>query len=233
MRTFLVTVLLLSVIACASRTSVASRPDVDVTVDVYSKYIWRGFNLGDDTVLQPSLGIAGEHLSLTVFGNYDTGAGDEWTELDYTLEYGFLVGENEGVVGWTYYTFPNLPDGDGDSSQEVYAGLTWPGRVPLSLTVYYDYDEGDGIYAEVGTEVPVQMGDGEGALSLALGYNRHQWRSESGLSHVLVTLSREFSVGRVSLTPVLGFSAALDADFDSESYFGLSFGVPLHRGDGR
>ncbi len=219
MRFTLCLVSLLCVLPRCATPGFASSREIVPAFDVFSSYIWRGLNLGDDLALQPSLTVSQARLSLVIWGNYETGESHDFTEVDFTLEYAFPARRVEAFAGFTYYTFPNL-DG-GDDSQEVYAGITSPGKLPIHLTAYCDYREGTGLYAELGTQIPVAAGDAQGTLSLALGYNNDQWRDGAGFSHVVLELASEFSLGRVDLSPVAGFSVAVDDDFGDELYFGV------------
>ena len=89
----------------------------------------------DGPVLQPEGSLSYQGFSGIIWANYDADEGDEWTELDYTLDYSTSLGRLSSdlkalnvSVGYTYCTFPNLDEGD--ESHEVYlaAGLD----VPLS-----------------------------------------------------------------------------------------------------
>jgi hypothetical protein len=53
---------------------------VDVTIDFYSKYVWRGQNLVDDWVLQPGVS--------STFGNFTLGV---WGNVDMTKKSGILL----------------------------------------------------------------------------------------------------------------------------------------------
>jgi hypothetical protein len=188
-------------------------------LDVLSKYVWRGFTLMDDWVAQPTVTLSNKSLALSIWASYDLG--DELTELDYTLSHGFKAGVLELEAGFVYYTFPNVEEGD-DTSQELYVSATRPGQLPVNFAAYYDYDAGDGLYLEVGTEAPVSREREAGTVSAALGYNRHQWRENTGFSHALISYTHDLPMGRATISPLLAFSAALDGDdFDNEFYGGV------------
>jgi hypothetical protein len=93
---------------------------VDVTTGYMSRYIWRGYDLGDlnaegseDTINNSS----GEQISI----DYDLGNGfaaniwayyanhsNEVEELDYTVSYGFSRDDIDYSVGYTRYTWPTV-----------------------------------------------------------------------------------------------------------------------------
>ena len=64
----------------ASAPALALGPlDDEAELPVYSKYVWRGMNLVDDAVLQPSLEVGLFGFELAVWGNlYLTGLGGVW-----------------------------------------------------------------------------------------------------------------------------------------------------------
>lgn len=212
-----VIMVLLLVALCAS--PVWAAPSVTAEMDVFSAYIWRGFNLCNHVVWQPSVTYADGAWAMNVWSNLDGGDGGRCTELDYTLSHDFQLGSTEVTASYLYYTFLTLDEGA--RSQEVLLEASWPTPTPVNLCVSYDYDEGDGLYAELGVELPISREKELGAVALALGYNDHQWREESGLSHVAATYSLPVSTGRWTITPVAGYSVALADDFDNECYYGL------------
>lgn len=220
MRVLLIALLLAFPVAFAGAADT-----VEVGVDGYSKYLWRGFLLCDEPVVQPSVTVSSGDWSFNCWTNLDAGSAARCTEVDYTVSRSFALHGSAAAAGYTYYTFSDL-EGDG-SSQELFLGIAGQGKVPVSLTGYYDFAEGDGLYAELATEVSMPMGAHEVALALALGYNRHQWREETGFSHLQVSLSCPIALGRATLSPIIVHSLALADDFDSHTIFGVSAQFPL------
>ena len=111
------------------------------SVDIMSQYIWRGWQLSDDSVIQPSVGITYEGLGANIWSNYDNDT-TAITETDYTLNYTFNIEKFGFDVGYIFYTFP---DSDFDT-QEIYASASYDVILSPSLTVYYDFDEGEGAF---------------------------------------------------------------------------------------
>ena len=115
----------------------AESVSVGVTTDLLSKYIWRGQNVVDDWVLQPSVSVGYKGLTASVWANLDL-MGDwvddgEISEVDYTLDYSNTFGGQDVLgysVGMIYYDFPNTP---WEATTEVYGGLT--AALPLSPTI--------------------------------------------------------------------------------------------------
>jgi hypothetical protein len=124
--------------------SLLEQASLDLGVDFYTRYMWRGMILTNDPVAQPSItaGIAG--LSVNIWANYDLtdvneNGGDAFQlqELDYTVSYAFSPVEGLSLeAGWIYYTFPGTMFVE---TEELYASVGF--EVPYlnpSVTVYWD-----------------------------------------------------------------------------------------------
>lgn len=143
-------------------------PDISLSTTFSTKYIWRGWNLGDQPVMQFDSSLSKWGLTLDVWGNYscnnnkdrDDGRYQEITELDYTVDYTFNVGKmkemynmekNELVdklsfsFGYIYYTFPNVDWGNKYfSSQEIYTGVLYDCFLKPFFKWYWDISHGKG-----------------------------------------------------------------------------------------
>ena len=109
--------ILLTVFA-AGTVSATENPDasLDVSIDYATKYIWRGQNVNDESVLQPNLGFSAYGFSGSIWANIDLtdgsqtipGNGGEFQEIDYTLDYSNSIPGLEKVgfsVGVIHYLF--------------------------------------------------------------------------------------------------------------------------------
>jgi len=115
------------------------------SLDFYSKYIWRGFALDKDPVLQPSFSLSSHGLTFTAWGNMDTDNSDslDSNEIDLTVDYTKTFGIFSVSAGHTYYDFI----GTNGYSKEFYVGaglsqipgLDWP--VTLGFKYYRDYGD--------------------------------------------------------------------------------------------
>jgi hypothetical protein len=191
-----------------------------------SKYIWRGQNLIGGPVVQPEGSLSYQGFSGIVWANYDVDEGSEWTELDCTLDYSTSLGcvspdlnALSVSAGYTYYTFPNLDEGD--ESHEVYLAAELDVLLSPSLATYYDFDEGDGVYYEFGLEHAFSLGKPTLTLGGSVGYNDGQWGYESSFSAGILSAGLE-----VPLTPSFSWtvsaaaSLALDNQYDDEFFAG-------------
>ena len=121
---------------------------VGIDTTVSSKYIWRGINLVDDPVFQPSVTASYKGLILSIWGNMElTNSNDqlgEFTEIDYVAEYTWSWNDLNLSVGVIHYQFPNIGP---PTTTEVHGGLSFDILLAPSLTVYQDVDLADGTYA--------------------------------------------------------------------------------------
>jgi hypothetical protein len=164
-----------SVTLCAALLSIgtgALRAEGDAlsataAADWYGKYVWRGQAVNDHGVLQPSLSLGLHGFTGTVWGNLDltdeNGRCGNFTELDLSLDYTMPVPGLDVAdvsVGVIHYRFPHTPL---EATSELYVGASWARRGDESCAlrrlgnllapfarVYYDVDEIDGAYAQVG-----------------------------------------------------------------------------------
>jgi len=138
------------------------------SVDVMSNYVWRGQKLSNSVVVQPSVGISYGVFGANIWSNYDSDSkideGDghgEFNETDMTLSYTRSVDKWTFGAGYIYYALNNAKD-----TQELYLSAAYDILLKPALTVYYDFDEGNGafIVASIGHSFDVGSG-----LNLNLG----------------------------------------------------------------
>jgi hypothetical protein len=212
-----------------SGVSVAAEDDVsvDLAADLFSKYVWRGQNIIDDGVFQPSASIGYRGLTGTVWSSLDltgelVGRG-QFNEVDLSLDYTNTLPDVEKLsysVGVIYYDFPNT---GWDATSEVYGGLA--AAVPLSPAIrwYYDFDAIDGSYIQLSlghTIEKLQQWRDDCYCDLELGaslgyatsgYNRGYFNvDESAFNDLTLSAAVPFSLGRWTLKPSLAYSTLLD-----------------------
>ena len=106
------------------------KPTANISVDILSQYIWRGYALSSDSaVIQPSFTGSYKGFSVNVWGNLDThesrrvSNSDDasWNETDLTLSYTRTIcGDLSGTVGYIYYATKHV-----DETMEGYLGLSY------------------------------------------------------------------------------------------------------------
>ena len=201
---------------------------VDISVDtaVNSRYIWRGIVLNDHMVFQPGVTVGGNGFSFNVWGNMDlTDDYDhefEFNELDYTLSYDW---EHSGVawsVGVISYTFPNTPL---SSTMEAYAGFTLTDvTFSPSATLYYDFDEVEGFYLELGGSHSFENGV---SLGLVLGYGSEDYvgayfvteeEPDSAFTHYALSLDYPVALKYGELNFNLTYTNLMDSNLHSPGF---------------
>ena len=142
--------------------SYAEEPDVfgSASVDILSNYVWRGFKLSNGVVIQPSVGITYGGFGANLWANYDNST-NEHNETDLTLNYAFSLDKFSFDVGYIYYALDAV-----DDTQEFYLSVGYDILLSPTLTVYYDFDEGDGTFvtASIGHDFELAKD-----ISLSLG----------------------------------------------------------------
>jgi hypothetical protein len=131
------------------------KPEVSVDVGAFSKYIWRGYELSDESVvIQPSVTVGYKGFSINMWGNLDTDLDDmdpdtpdksEWNETDLTLAYDRSFGPVGLGVGYIYYGLDSI-----DDSQEVYLCIGLDIPLSPSLTAYREISHLPGWYFNFG-----------------------------------------------------------------------------------
>jgi hypothetical protein len=157
---FSVAMVLTAVFAFSPINAGAVETSGSASVDFMSQYIWRGLQLSDEIVIQPSVGITYGGFGANLWTNYDTDT-DEQNETDLTLNYANSIDKFSYDAGYIYYALDGF-----DDTQEVYLSLAYDVILSPSLTIYYDFDEGEGafIVAAVGHSFELPKG-----LTLDLG----------------------------------------------------------------
>lgn len=119
------------------------KPTAAADLGVFSKYIWRGIEMSDDSlVIQPSATLVYKGLSLNIWGNLDTNrritAADgyvthdsEYTETDLTLSYAKNLGPVKLSSGLIYYGMDGMSD-----SQELFVSATLNTILNPTISVY-------------------------------------------------------------------------------------------------
>ena len=206
--------------------------------DIVSRYIWRGFDLYPENkpAFQPSMyfDFGNSGLSVEAWFSFAASNRAEFKtsdELNLILTYVLPTGEDiavsAGFIHYIYYRTPGFT-WKSDTSREVFveAGLPNVFARP-ALTVYYDFDLGDGLYAELSGGLDAPLSESiVPELSVALGYNGRQYQKEkSGLSHLSWALALPLEAGGATLTPFCNLTFIFLRTVNpskSELFFGLS-----------
>lgn len=153
-RVMLILTVVCFVVFCAlSGWADEGKPTAGADLGVFSKYIWRGYELSDNgPVIQPSATVGYKGFSFNLWGNLDTtvddGSGKEtsqFNETDMTLSYERSYGPWNLGIGYIYYALDGALD-----SQEVYVSAGLDTILSPTLTVYREIDHYSGWYINLG-----------------------------------------------------------------------------------
>lgn len=216
---------------------VASAEDgvgVDVSLDVFGKYLWRGQVINDDPVLQPGVSMTFDKLTLGFWGSVDMTdySDNEWEfiEYDYSADYTTAIAEGVDLsFGVINYYFPGSED-----TTEIYAGLAFDLPLSPSVTIYNDVDEVNGSYVSFAVghsfedvfqlsddvSVPMEIGASLGWGSKS--YNKAYWggpADSSSLNDLSLSAAFPISLGSWTITPSVNYVTLLDSDVRSSDAF--------------
>lgn len=202
-------------------------------VALNTKYVWRGANLVNDFVVQPSVKLSSSGFSFCFWGNMETSNWNapnylkkpkwkftEWdTSLDYTHQFDPTW---SGTLGYVDYQFP----GTGFKRfQEWYGAVGYTGQdVNAKLTVYRGVGKDRGTYATLNANKSfnAQWGNKAQAVNVGAtlgwvdkkGGTNFYGANESGLSDLLLNASSTFELGKGwTMTPSLNYSTIMKNDF--------------------
>jgi len=122
--------------------------EVSASVYIYDKYIWRGFKLDGDTVIQPAITLSLAGFEGGLWSSFDMESDDGFAsdEVDGWIGYNFDLGfinEDLSIVGLsignTWYYFPEA----GTYSKELYLGVSLDVFLSPYFTWYFDYGDED------------------------------------------------------------------------------------------
>lgn len=222
-----------TVAAMVLSTVPAAMAEDDVTfgvaADSFSKYIWRGQNVVDDWVVQPSASVGYKGFTGSIWGSVDV-TGDlvddwEFSEIDYAIDYSstFPGQETFGYsVGLIYYDFPNT---SWEATSEVYGGLTaaWP--LSPAVKWYYDFDEAEGSYVQFSighTIEKIRQWREDCYCDLQVGasvgyatdnYNNFYFGVDDGaFNDLTLSAGLPFCIGSLTIKPSIAYSVMIDDD---------------------
>jgi len=187
-------------------------PSAEASVAFLSKYIWRGFELSDNSlVIQPSVTTSYKGFSANLWANLDTDDyntnSHNWNETDFTLSYDGAYEKLGYGVGWIYYALEN----GADDTQEFYGTLSYDTLLSPAITFYYDIDDFSGAwYINLSIGHTFMIGETYGLdLGATLGY----LDDDDGYSEFhdgRLSASMSFPIGKyMAITPEIYWSFAL------------------------
>ncbi len=209
--------------------------EVTASIDYYDKYVWRGFTLDKDNVMQPALTVTSGGFQGGFWGSWDLESKDALAsdEVDgwvgYHHDLGFINEALEVVdvkFGHTWYAFPEA----GTHTEEFYVGLSLATLLSPYFTAYLDYGDeahggADGQYYMFGISHSFTLNEKYGiALNLGqeIGLNNDAFIiGEGGYSLTTASLTVPLSEN-VTLTPKIAYSTPWDDLEDDTANGGIN-----------
>ncbi len=196
-----------------------------VSVDYFSKYVWRGQSINDESVLQTNVSGSAYGFTGSIWSNNDltNDRKGEFSEVDYSLDYSHTLSEKIGFsLGVIHYVFPNT---EFVPTTEIYGGLNFSVALSPSVKWYRDINEIDGSYIQISAghsfDELVKWSNGcsmgvSVSASLAFagkGYNAGYFGIEDTLMNdFTLGISVPFDLKHVTLTPRFQFSTMVDEE---------------------
>ena len=236
------TILSLTITALLAMTNVMVSADEKLqfksaaSFDVNSDYVWRGFLLDDDPVMQMGISVRKFGLTATLWGSIDMENKDNRTseEIDYILDFTHKLTDKLSIsLGHTYYDYPLTSL----YSREFYAGISLDYFLSPKLYWYRDYGKeitgggkGDYISLDLSKTVPISGTNWTIGLTGHAGYNDKLFiKGSGGNACIIVGLSIPINE-KTTVSPSIVYSlpfgdvkASSDGNQNDRVFGGVNF----------
>jgi len=196
-------------------------PTGSVSLDYFSRYVWRGQYLDRKSVFEPGVSITANGLTVGYWSNWDVTSNDpiDSGESDYYLSYAYTIDNITLSAGHTWYGYP----GTGTSSKEFYFSAAWNVFLTPTIAVYHDYEDGrkfgkgDSDYFDLTLSQTEDLYKPYGityTIGGTIGYVDHQWVDGTGW-HFTPTLAINLPVNKnMTVSPTVGYNITTGALHD-------------------
>ena len=202
----------------------------DMSVELNSRYVWRGFDFGSSPSVMPEVTLSFGGFEIGAWAAYATNGNPEGSEINFFAGYTFETSAGDFSLYVTDYMFPDEPVSFLKSDFHfIEVGLSYETALSenttlgLSTNIFVHNDDDNAMYHEV--SITQALEDYE--LSLFSGFTTGATEiyenTQFSFINVGATLSREFTVG--AATP-LGISASLITNPQAERMF-FVFGASI------
>jgi hypothetical protein len=223
MRHFYKTItLILAITAITSSETIAQ---IDLGVEIMSRYVWRGTDFGNSPSIQPDISLSAGNLTLGTWAAIATNGNPDGSEIDWYLTYDIPTEAGTFSLAVTDYTFPEAPTGNyfDKSAHFIEAGLGYEGPADFPVTlftgVFLTNDDDNSVYAEIGYTVS--------NLELFVGFTPAEsamyGTSKAGIINTGIGISREIQVSDNFFLNLLGKIAV--NPYTSDTFFMFGFGL--------
>jgi hypothetical protein len=212
--------------AAAQETN-RSAGEWSIELATMNRYVWRGFVDGGRTFETDITYARGgwEVCASTDIGLTVEKGEDRTTEVDLYVTRRVELRPHWGAAfGYDYYSTPQAAEVHG---HEFWTGLEYSGPVDFSLKAYQFAIPHSGNYfsAELGRKL-LRRGRFSLQAETTLGFNRHMYIDDSGLSDATLTLTPAVRIGGGAIKPFITYAKGLKKEyFDNHFVFGIKFAV--------
>ena len=212
---------------------------LDLEVDTFSRYVWRGQVRADQMCIQPSI-TAGSRdigIALNIWGSAaikGRAAPDNLDladEIDFTLSFDRSFGKKGTTVGislgYIQYVYPNRTD---KHTEEVFGGFSLNTALAPGISFFYDFGLRDAFYIapEIGPEISL---DSEGNVKFSTrasaGFDDRD--GSFAFRDVSATVSVDVRRGSLTVRPTSGISYVRDAVNRSKAEFWGGMAISFSR----
>jgi len=215
-------IMVLLTVAAAGSSALAVELDLDASasVDIFDKYVWRGQQVGNQTVIQPSATIGQSGYSFNIWGNMpitkNDSSGKPWNiqEFDYTFDYSGSYEKFSYSGGFIIYDFPNTLN---LTAHEIYGTVGYDTFLSPSLEIYKGTYKATGFYIKAVIEHSIELTE---TLALDLGsslawadnqYNKTYFNgAPAGFNDFILSAALPIDIGGVPLVPSLSYVTLMD-----------------------
>ena len=185
----------------------AKAQELNVGLDFYNRYVFRGVDFGASPSLQPTIEFNAGNFTIGAWGAYSTGNGafGEFAEADLYASYSFDFGLSVGATSYYYPGTPYFKFKEGVSSHAIELNLGYEVSGFSLSGNYIVNDSRDGAGAE-GGDVYFEVGYSTGLLNLFLGAG-DGWHTTNGNFQVVnlgVGTSKEIKITDSFSIPMSG-----------------------------
>ncbi len=201
--------------------------EMNVGLDIYSSYVWRGIKFGNGAAFQPTVEFSAGGFALGVWGSYCV-SDEEAAEADLYASYGVDLGENASLsltVTDYYFPSPGTEYFNGDNHYiEPMVGI---GAGAFSFTAAYMLYDGAGINGDGSGDLYLEAGVTAGPVGIALGGGNGQYsmKDDAGfdICNIAVSTSKELKITESFSLPLSG-AVILNPSYES---FHVVVGISL------
>lgn len=198
---------------------------VDVRVDVMSRYVWRGLDAGSSPSIQPDISYSKGNFTIGSWAAYATNGSPAGTEIDFYVGYTVETSAGTFDIVATDYTYPEASSGSYFTmdAHVVELGLSYSGTESLPVSVFLGAfvlnDDDNSLYAQIG----YTLGSVDLSVGMTPGATAMYGTSKAGIVHTGLATSRE-----VKLTDLFSFELGGQLVFNpyaQDAFFlvGISF----------